>query len=367
MVDRLSEQSRQQIREKLDELREQQITEAVQQILDFDKTPSNIKAYMDRFVIGQDKGKKVLSTAIAFHYRRLGSALKQAIGEDGKDVDEALRHTKTPKANILVVGPTGCGKTYTGEIASRLVGVPFVVEDLTKFSEVGYVGQNTADILVDLLLSAGGNPQVAQMGIVYLDEIDKIATEMVVQRDVSGRGVQKGLLKMVEGAENTIDLGRERISLSTRHVLFIVGGVYEKLEAIVKKRMAAHALEGDWRDHLLTDDFVAYGMERQLMGRFPVRVVYDPLSVDDLKDIMTRSEDSPLRAYANDMKAWSIDLKVTDDALTVVAQRAELEGTGARGLIGILHRVLLEDMYRLPGNFTGELVVDDRYVRERLA
>jgi ATP-dependent Clp protease ATP-binding subunit ClpX len=366
MTDRISEHSRQQIREKLDELRDQRITEVVQQILEFDKTPSTIKAYMDRFVIGQDKGKKVLSTAIAFHYRRLGSALKQAMGEDGRDVDDALRNTKTPKANILMVGPSGCGKTYTGEIASRLVGVPFVVEDLTKFSEVGYVGQNTADILVDLLLAAGGNPQVAQMGIVYLDEIDKIATEMVVQRDVSGKGVQKGLLKMVEGAENTIDLGKERISLSTRHVLFIVGGVYEKLEAIVKKRMAAQALEGDWRDHLLTDDFVAYGMERQLMGRFPVRVVYDPLSVDDLKDIMTRSEDSPLRAYANDLKAWDIDVKFTDGALTAVAEKAELEGTGARGLIGILHRVLLEDMYRLPGSFSGELVVDDRYVREKL-
>lgn len=366
MADRISEQSKQQIREKLEELREYQIAEAVHQIIEFDKTPSAVKAFMDRFVIGQEQGKKVISTAIAFHYRRLGSALKQAIGEDGKDIDTALRKTKTPKANILIVGPTGCGKTYTGEIASRLVGVPFVVEDLTKFSEVGYVGQNASDILGDLLISGGGNPHVAQMGIVYLDEVDKIATEMVVQRDVSGKGVQKGLLKLVEGAENTIDLGKERISLSTRHVLFIVGGVYEKLEAIVKKRMAAHALEGDWRDHLLTDDFVAYGMERQLMGRFPVRVVYDPLSVPDLRNIMINSEDSALRAYINDLKAWDIDLKFTEDALTEVAQRAEHEGTGARGLISILHRVLLEDMYRLPGSFSGELVVDDRYVREQL-
>jgi ATP-dependent Clp protease ATP-binding subunit ClpX len=285
--------------------------------------------------------------------------------ENGQDLEAALRNTTTPKANILIVGPTGCGKTYTGEVASRLVGVPFAVEDLTKFSEVGYVGQNVSDILLDLLIAAGGNSHVAQMGIVYLDEIDKIATESVVYKDVSGRGVQKGLLKLVEGAENTIDLGKERISLSTRHVLFIAGGVYEALEGIVTRRMTKDGLEGDWKDCLLTDDFVAYGMERQLMGRFPIRAVYDHLSLEDLRDIMLKSEESPSRAYVNDLKAWGIDLIFTDEALTEVARRAEQERTGARGLISILHQVLLEDMYRLPGTHTGELLVDGRYVRER--
>lgn len=366
MTDRISEQSRQQIREKIEDRREHQLAETVKQIIEFDKTPVALKTYMDRFVIGQEKGKKVISTAIAFHYKRLGNALKQAIVENGEDIDVALRNTRTPKANILMVGPTGCGKTYTGEVASRLVGVPFVVEDLTKFSEVGYVGQNTSDILVDLLISAGGNPHVAQMGMVYLDEIDKVATELVVYKDVSGKGVQKGLLKLVEGAENTIDLGKERISLSTKHVLFIVGGVYENLDGIVKKRMATHGLDGDWKDYLLTDDFVVHGMERQLMGRFPVRVVYDPLTVQNLKEIMVKSEDSPLRAYVNDFKAWGIDLTFTDDALAEVARRGEQEGTGARGLISILHKVLLEDMYQLPGTYTGELVMDESYVRERL-
>jgi len=366
MVERISPQSRQQIRERISELRENQVGEAVEQIIEFDRTPTDLKAYMDRFVIGQDRGKKIISVAIAYHYRRLGNVLKHAMVDNGEDLDAALRNTTTPKANILIVGPTGCGKTYTSEVAARLVGVPFAVEDLTKFSEVGYVGQNVSDILLDLLIAAGGNAHVAQMGMVYLDEIDKIATESVVYKDVSGRGVQKGLLKLVEGAENTIDLGKERISLSTRHVLFIAGGVFQEVEGIVGKRMARDGLQGDWREYLITDDFVAYGMERQLMGRFPIRAVYDQLTVEDLKDIMLRSEDSPSRAYVNDLKAWGIDLTFTDEALLEVARRAEQERTGARGLISILHQVLLEDMYQLPGAHTGELLVDGNYVRERL-
>lgn len=366
MADRISEQSRQRIKDRLGELRRIQTAEAIQHIIEFDKTPAVLKAYMDRFVIGQEKGKKVLSTAIAFHYRRLGNALKHAIAENGDDIDEALRTTRTPKANILVIGPTGCGKTYTCETASRLAEVPFVVEDLTKFSEVGYVGQNVSDMLVDLLISAGGNRYVAQMGIVYLDEIDKIASEPVVYKDVSGKGVQKGLLKLVEGVENTIELDKERISLSTKHVLFIAGGVYENLDQIVKRRLGRDDMDGEWQDYLLTDDLVTYGMERQLMGRFPVRVVYDQLTVQDLKDILIKSEDSPMWAYINDFKAWGIDLTFTDDALSEVARQAHQEGTGARGLISILHRVLLEDMYQLPGSHTGALVVDQSYVKTRL-
>jgi len=363
----ISKRSQMRIEDKIHELRKQQVSEAVENIIEFDKTPADLKKEMDRFVIGQEKGKKVIATAIAFHYRRLGTALKQGLVDNEGDVDIALRNTRTPKANILVIGPTGCGKTYTSETASSLVGVPFVAEDLTRFSEVGYVGQNTNDILVDLLLIAGGNPHVAQMGIVYLDEIDKIATEAVVLKDVSGKGVQKGLLKLVEGVENSIDIGRERILMSTKHVLFIAGGAFEKLDSVVEKRLAAHGLKGDWQDHLMPDDLVAFGMERQLIGRFPVKVIYDQLTNQDLKDIMIKSEESPLLAYANDLKAWDIDLTFTDEALTEVARRAEQERIGARGLTSILHRVLIEDMYNLPGTYTGELIVDESYAKERLS
>ena len=362
----ISKQKQERIEEKIAQLRAGQESKAVQGIIEFNKTPSELKAEMDRFVIGQEKGKKIMSTAIAFHYRRLSQALKKGMVDSHGDIDIALRNTRTPKANIMIVGPTGCGKTFTSETASNLVGVPFVHEDMTKFSEVGYVGQNASDILVDLLLAAGGNPNVAQMGMVYFDEVDKIATEIIAYKDVSGRGVQKGLLHMVDGSENTVHIGKERILLSTKHVLFIAGGAFENLETFVKKRMVRQELEGNWRNFLTADDLVAFGMERQLVGRFPVRVVYDQLTTQDLKDIMIKSESSALLAYTNDLKAWGIDLEFTDDALNEVARRAEQEGTGARGLISVLHRILLEDMYRLPGTYTGKFVVDQHYVKERL-
>jgi ATP-dependent Clp protease ATP-binding subunit ClpX len=366
MYDFISEQSRRRIAEKMDDKRQQQIEAAVEHIVEFAKTPAELKSDLDRFIIGQEKGKKIMATAIAYHYRRLGHALKEALANNGTDIDQALRQTRTPKANIVLIGPTGCGKTYTAEIASNLVGVPFVVEDLTKFSETGYVGQNTSDILVDLLVAAGGNPQVAQMGIVYLDEVDKIATEAASYRDVSGRGVQKGLLKLVEGVENTVEFGKERLSLSTKHVLFIAGGVFEKLGAVVQTRLELHGFTGEWQRHLLTEDMVVFGMERQLMGRFPVRVTYDLLTTQNLMDILTQSEDSPLRAYVQDFRTWGIELVFTPEALKAVALRSQQERTGARGLISILHRVLSDDMFRMPGTFTGALQVDEGYVRRRL-
>ncbi len=364
--DGLSDRSRKRIKDKIEVLREEQTSDAVREIMEFDKTPAQLKAEMDRFIIGQERGKKIISTAIAFHYKRLGAALRKGLAENGGDVDQALRGARSPRANVLLIGPSGCGKTYTSEVTSRLAGVAFVHEDMTRFSEVGYVGQDAADILVDLLMAAGGNAKLAQMGIVYLDEIDKIASEMMAFKDVSGRGVQKGLLHLVDGSESTVQVGKEKVTLSTRHVFFIAGGAFENLRGLVSQRMGRQGVQGDWRDHLLTDDLVTFGMERQLMGRFPVKVVYDPLTTRDLKDIMTRSADSVLLAYVNDLQAWSIDLRFTDDALTEVARHAEREGTGARGLISVIHRVLLEDMYRLPGTHTGPFVVDVQDVKERL-
>ncbi|MEJ5329925.1 MAG: AAA family ATPase [Desulfobaccales bacterium] len=366
MIDHLGDARRRRLEAKLADFRERQTEAALAHILEFTHTPASLKARMDRHVIGQEQGKKVLATAIAFHYRRLAAALKGARAAGILDWETALKQTRTPKANILIIGPTGVGKTYSGEIVSQLVGVPFVVEDLTKFSETGYVGQNTQDILVDLLIAAGGDPLVAQMGIVYLDELDKIAAEATTTRDVSGKGVQKGLLRLVEGVTNTIEMGKERLSLSTKHVLFIAGGVFETLGSIVKKRLAKQKITGEWRELVSADDLVEFGMERQLVARFPVKVVFHGLTTEDLKNILTQSADSPLLAYVNDLKAWDIDLSFTDEALTLVAERAKQEGAGARGLVSVLHRILFEEMFRLPGTYTGPLVVDAAFVRERL-
>ncbi|MCU0553618.1 MAG: hypothetical protein MUF17_02470 [Syntrophales bacterium] len=170
----------------------------------------------------------------------------------------------------------------------------------------------------------------------------------------------------MEGVENTVEVGKERLSLSTRHVLFIAGGVFDKLDTVVQKRLDLHGFTGKWREHLLTEDLVVFGMERQLMGRFPVRVTYDVLTTQNLVDILTHSEDSPLKAYAQDFKTWGIELHFTAEALKAVSLRSQQERTGARGLINILHRVLGEDMFRMPGSFTGRLEVDEGYVRRRL-
>lgn len=363
----LAPESRWKIQEKMDGVRERKTLQTVEHITRFDKTPSQLKAEMDRFVIGQERGKKILATAIAYHYRRLGAALREAASQEGGDVEKALQRVKTPKANILIVGPTGCGKTYSCEVASRLVGVPFVVEDLTKFSETGYVGQSASDILVDLLVSAGGHTLTAQTGMVYLDEIDKIASEKTLTKDVSGKGVQKGLLKILEGMENTIEWGRDRLTLSTRHVLFIAGGAFEGLEEIVRRRIERQGLKGLWREYLLPDDLVRYGMERQLMARLPVRVVFNSLTTSNLKDILMKSEDSPLQAFVQDFEAWGIRLRLTDEAVLEVARRAEQEGVGARGLTSILHRVLLDPLFSLPGTHTGDYEVNAMHVKAALA
>jgi len=280
-----------------------------------------------------------------------------------------LKATRTPKANILLIGPSGCGKTYTAEVASRVVGVPFVKEDMTKFSETGYVGGDVTDILGDLFTAAKGNPILSQIGIVYLDEIDKIAGAPVAGRDVSGTGVQNGLLKIVEGSENNITVGPGMtVPISTKHVLFVASGAFEGLEEVVKARMQAYgvSVNGNWSGYIGTDDMIAYGMERQLMGRFPVRVVYKPLQAVDLQRIMTDTKDSALQAYTDDLKVWGIDLKVTPEAIKQIAEHAQNEKTGARGLTGILNRVLRDYMFELTGTHKGDLVIDTAQVREKL-
>jgi ATP-dependent Clp protease ATP-binding subunit ClpX len=346
---------------------------AIKPILEFNKTPKQIKEEtLDPYIIGQEEGKKSMSIAIANHYNRLGRAIREEMQNNGSDLDKALSKVETAKANVILIGPSGVGKTYTAETASKQIKVPFVKEDMTKFSETGYVGQDVSSILTDLLTAAQDNPYLASMGIVYLDEIDKNAgSRNLVGRDVSGKGVQNCLLKMVEGTDNTVEYKGQRIKLSTKNVLFIASGAFEGLETQVKNDLTRKGVtlqEGQtWEDYLTTEHLISYGMERQLMGRFPVRSFYHPLTTDDLVEIMKKeTSDNVLKAYEADFANWGIDMKVEDDALKLVAQYAEREGTGARGLVSILDRVLRQDMYDLPGSDIKEIVLDENKVKERL-
>jgi len=345
-----------------------EVDEAVRPIIEFDKTPKDVKEYLDEYVVGQEEGKIALSVAISFHYKRLSNAFEEHNVHTPEDIQEALEETQNPEQNIMVIGPSGCGKTYTAENASELVGVPFIKQDMTKFSETGYVGENVNGILNDLFQKADQNRYLAQLGIVYLDEIDKIAGETTTGRDVSGKGVQDSLLKMVDGLENTIEQGQQQVELSTKHNLFIASGAYEGLENEVRRRRMQDDLEepDDWKYHITNEDLINYGMERQLVGRFPVKVTYDDLDSDDLKEILTDTKDNPLEAYEEDFEAWDIDLQVTDGALNRIAQYAADKDIGARGLTSAFNEVLRDDMYELPGQGAGQLIVDEQYVNERL-
>jgi ATP-dependent Clp protease ATP-binding subunit ClpX len=291
----------------------------------FDRKPRDVKAYLDRFVIKQEEAKKVLSVALCDHYHHVRLAME---GQDQPNYS---------KQNIILVGPTGVGKTYLIRNAADLIGVPFVKGDATKFSETGYVGGDVEDLVRELLRRADGDAERAQYGIIYIDEIDKIASISNGNgRDVSGRGVQTNLLKLMEETEvparspNDIsgqiqammDLSqrgkKSAGTINTRHILFIVSGAFDGLEKIVRKRLreatigfsASHSLnaadEAAMLEQIQTRDFIEFGFEPEFIGRLPVRVVCNPLSADDLYTILKSSEGSIIRQYEQTFAAYGI-------------------------------------------------------------
>jgi endopeptidase Clp ATP-binding regulatory subunit ClpX len=343
----------------------------------FDKTPRQVKSYLDRFVIKQEEAKKVLSVALCDHYHHVRMA-----GE-GRDT------ANYAKQNIILIGPTGVGKTYLIRKASDLIGVPFVKADATKFSETGYVGGDIEDLVRELLRRADGDVEKAQYGIIYIDEIDKIASATnVTGRDVSGRGVQTNLLKLLEETEvparspNDIsgqiqammDLGRSgkksaAHSINTRHILFIVSGAFEGLEKLVQQRLraatigfaaSAHATapaHASDLDQATTRDFIEFGFEPEFIGRLPVRVVFQQLSADDLFTILKTSEGSIIRQYEQTFAAYGIEVLFADDGLRRIAELASLETTGARGLMTVCERIFRDFKFELPSTKVRRFVV----------
>lgn len=347
-------------------------------IKEFRLKPRDIRNHLDRFVIRQDEAKKVLSVAICDHYNHVRRCIENPEIQEG----ERAKH------NIILLGPTGVGKTYLLRCIARLVGVPFVKADATKFTETGYVGHDVEDLVRDLVKATDGDTDLAQYGIIYMDEIDKIAAESTAGgKDVSGRGVQINLLKLMEETDVNLfsqtDLigqmqalmdmqkgkdTRKRM-INTRHILFIVSGVFGRLadqvrQRIDKGRIGFSSREDGERDAgeclrlAQTRDFIDYGFEPEFIGRLPIRVVCDTLAVDDLEQIMLNSEGSIISQYRSDFEGYGIDFKFTSEAIRSVAKQAHAEETGARGLMTVLERVFRNHKFELPSTAIRSFEVD---------
>jgi len=355
------------------------------QDFEFKSKPREVKAHLDRFVIKQDEAKKVLSVALCDHYHHVRLAL------EGKESPNYA------KQNIILVGPTGVGKTFLIRNAADLIGVPFVKADATKFSETGYVGGDVEDMVRDLVRLAAGDVTRAQYGIIYIDEIDKIATaNNTTGRDVSGRGVQTNLLKLMEETEvparspNDIagqiqammdftQRGRKApATINTKHILFIVSGAFGGLEKIVRRRLREATIGFAAKDrplesteavlaHAQTPDFIEFGFEPEFIGRLPVRVVCHSLNVDDLFLILKNSEGSIIRQYEQDFAAYGIEVLFSDDGLRRIAERAAEEQTGARGLMTVCERIFRDIKFEMPSSEVRRFVVTRELVEDPAA
>ena len=354
----------------------------------FNFLPRDIKAHLDRFVIKQDEAKKVLAIAVCDHYNH-AKYLHRLEKEDPARAEE----TEYAKQNVILVGPTGVGKTYLIKHIAELIKVPFVKADATKFSETGYVGGDVEDLVRELVQKADGDVNHAQFGIIYIDEVDKIASQgNMIGRDVSGRGVQTTLLKLMEETEVPLrsanDLQAQlqaafefqkrgkakRETISTRHILFVVSGAFERLKQQLFRRISQgqigfgaepmQVMDNELFRHVTTQDFVEYGFEPEFIGRLPVRVACEELDADDLYKIMKFSEGSLLRQYERAFRAYGIEISFDDEALRPIAEAAAKEKTGARGLLTVWEKLFRDYKYYLAGSGLSQLRVTAELVRE---
>ena len=346
--------------------------------LKFDLKPKEIKQYLDRYVIKQDDAKKALAIAVCDHYNHVRECHEDPTAADAD----------YSKQNIVMLGPTGVGKTYLIRHIAKLIGVPFVKADATRFSETGYVGANVDDLIRELVTQAEDNLELAQYGIIYLDEADKIATPPnIIGRDVSGRGVQIGLLKLMEETEVDLRAGNDVASqmraamefqksgkvdkevINTRHILFIISGAFTGMTDIIKKRMHQSKIgfnaeitsqtdeTAQYFEDVTPKDFIDFGFEPEFIGRLPVHVVCTELGVDDLFHILKHSEGSIIRQYENAFRAYGITTLFSDSGLQRIAEKAIEQKTGARALMTVCEKVLRNYKFELPSTGVTEFVV----------
>ncbi|MGQ9687862.1 MAG: AAA family ATPase [Desulfobaccales bacterium] len=352
--------------------------------INFNLKPEELEAYLNEYVIKQEEAKSILATKICTHFNRIRHYL-----EKGREPEPGVGAIKN---NIILIGPTGVGKTYLIKLIANKLGVPFVKGDATKFSETGYVGGDVEDLVRDLVHAADDDIDMAQYGIIYIDEIDKIASSgSVWGPDVSRTGVQRALLKPMEETEVDLKVSHDPVSqiqaieqyrrtgkkekrtINTRHILFIVSGAFNGLEKIIKERLSKQEIgfgaqvttkeeEKQLLSRVTAEDLIKFGFESEFVGRLPVIAVLQELTADDLYEILINPNNPIILSKRRDFAAYGIDIKFEDKALRLVAERAAQEKTGARGLVSVIERVLINFEKRLPSTDIRELVVTPEMV-----